>query len=121
MFAYLRVSRAETAYRLTASAGQLADTTSDAFEITAAAPTTGDLTVNATTTGDNAPGSYTVTVDGGLSRTIGANGAGTTYNGLPASDHVVALTDVPSNCTVSGGASKTVTVPAGGAATAAFA
>src|SRR5207248_388140 len=59
-------------------------------------------------------------VDGGLSRTIAANGAGTTYSGLPAGDHVVALTDVPTNCTVSGGASQTVTVPAGGAATAAF-
>src|SRR5207248_1340977 len=59
-------------------------------------------------------------VDGGLSRTIAANGAGTTYSGLPAGDHTVALTDVPANCTVSGGASKTVTVPAGGAATAAF-
>ena len=119
-FADLSVNRPGTGYRLTASAGQLSGATSDAFDITAGPPTTGDLTVNATTTGDNAPGSYTVTVDGGLSRTIGANGAGTTYNGLPASDHVVALTDVPANCTVSGGASKTVTVPAGGAATAAF-
>src|SRR5205823_9043769 len=54
------------------------------------------------------------------SRTIASNGAGTTYSGLPAGDHTVALTDVPANCTVSGGASKPVTVPAGGAATAAF-
>src|SRR5207302_228337 len=103
------------------SAGQLAGATSDSsFDITAAPPTTGDLTVSATTTGDNQPGSYTVKVDGGLSRTIAANGAGTTYSGLSAGDHVVALTDVPTNCTVSGGASQTVTVPAGGAATAAF-
>src|SRR6266513_965599 len=121
-FADLRVNRAGTGYRLTASAGQLAAATSDAFEITAAAPTTGDLTVNATTTGDNQPVSYTVTVDGSSSssRTIASNGAGTTYSGLPAGDHTVALTDVPANCTVSGGASKPVTVPAGGAATAAF-
>src|SRR2546429_18439 len=120
-FADLRVNRAGKGYRLTASAGQLAGATSDSsFDITAAPPTTGDLTVNATTTGDNQPGSYTVKVDEGLSRTIAANGAGTTYSGLPAGDHVVALTDVPTNCTVSGGASQTATVPAGGAATAAF-
>src|SRR5437763_6705815 len=120
-FADISVNRAGKGYRLTASAGQLTGATSDSsFDITAAPPTTGDLTVNATTTGDNQPGSYTVKVDGGLSRTIAANGAGTTYSGLPAGDHVVALTDVPTNCTVSGGASQTVTVPAGGAATAAF-
>src|SRR5438874_968186 len=119
-FADLSVNRAGTGYRLTASAGQLAGATSDPFDIIAGPPTTGDLTVNATTTGDNQPGSYTVKVNGGLSRTIAANGAGTTYSGLPAGDHVVALTDVPTNCTVSGGASQTATVPAGGAATAAF-
>src|SRR6059058_6389082 len=120
-FADLSVNRAGRGYRLTASAGQLGGATSDSsFDITAAPPTTGDLTVNATTTGDNQPGSYTVKLDGGLSRTIAANGAGTTYSGLSAGDHVVALTDVPTNCTVSGGASQTVTVPAGDAATAAF-
>src|SRR2546430_1967920 len=118
-FADLRVNRAGTGYRLTASAGQLTGATSDPFDITAGPPTTGDLTVNATTTGDDQPGSYTGTVDGGSNRTIAANGAGTTYSGLPAGDHTVVLADVPANCTVSGGASKTVTVPAGGAATAA--
>src|SRR5438874_9849466 len=120
-FADLSVNRAGRGYRLTASAGQLTGATSDSsFDITAAPPTTGNLTVNATTTGDNQPGSYTVKVDGGSSRTIAANGAGTTYSRLPAGDHTVALADVPANCTVSGGASKTVTVPAGGAATAGF-
>src|SRR3989440_4762343 len=119
-FADLSVNRAGTGYRLTASAGQLAGATSDPFDIIAGPPTSGYLTVNATTTGDNQPGSYTVKVDGGSSRTIAANGAGTTYSGLPAGDHTVALADVPANCTVSGGPSKTVTVPAGGAATAAF-
>lgn len=119
-FADLSVNRAGTGYHLTASAGQLTGATSEAFDITAAPPTTGDLTVSATTTGDNAPGNFTVTVDGGSSRTFAANGPGTTYTGVSAGDHVVALTDVPGNCTASGGASKTVTVPAGGAATAAF-
>src|SRR5256886_4581820 len=114
-FADLRVNRAGKGYRLTASAGQLAGATSDSsFDITAAPPTTGDLTVNATTTGDNQPGSYTVKVDEGLSRTIAANGAGTTYSGLPAGDHGVAPTHVPTNCTVSGGAAQTATGPAGG-------
>src|SRR3989440_4481370 len=117
-FADLSVNRAGTGYRLTASAGQLTGATSDPFDITAAPPTTGDLTVSATTTGDNQPGSYTVKVDGASSRTIAANGAGTTYSGLPAGDHTVALADVPANCTVSGGASRTGTVPAGGGATA---
>src|SRR5205085_689924 len=64
--------------------------------------------------------SYTVTVDGGSSRTIPANGGTTTYSGLSATDHTVALTDVPANCTVTGGVSKTVTVTAGGTVTAAF-
>src|SRR5438105_618400 len=119
-FATLKVNRAGKGYRLTASAGQLSGAPSDSFDITAAPPRTGDLTVNATTTGDNRPGSYTVKVDGSLSRTIAANGAGTTYSGVPAGDRWYARNDVPANCTMSGGASKTVTVPAGGAATAAF-
>src|SRR5256884_1705721 len=112
-FADLRVNRAGTGYRLTASAGQLTGATTDSFDITPGPPTTGDPTGNATTTGDDQPGSYTVTVDGGSNRTIAANGAGTTYSGLPAGDHTVVLADVPANCTVSGGASKTVTGPAG--------
>src|SRR5437868_1041849 len=69
-FADLRVNRAGTAYRLTASADQLAGATSDAFEIAAGPPTTGDLTVTTSTTGANLPTSYTVTVDGSQNRTI---------------------------------------------------
>src|SRR5712691_8650621 len=84
------------------------------------AATTGDLSDAASTTGSSQPASYTVTVDGGSSRTISANGGTTTYTGLSATDHTVALTDVPANCTASGGASKTVTVTAGGTASAAF-
>src|SRR5207302_980371 len=119
-FADLRVNRAGTGYRLTASAGPLAGATSDPFDITAAPPTTGNLTVTTSTSGSNPPASYTVPVDGGQSRTIPANGGTTTYSGLTATTHTVALTDVPANCTASGGASKTVTVPAGGTTTAAF-
>src|SRR5207247_1957296 len=83
------------------------------FTISCVTPT-GDLTVTTATTGPSAPSSYTVTVDGGQSRTIAANNGSTTYSGLTATDHTVALTDVPTNCTVSGGNSKTVTVPSGG-------
>src|SRR5437868_6420378 len=120
-FADLRVNRAGTAYRLTASADQLAGATSDAFEIAAGPPTTGDLTVTTSTTGANLPTSYTVTVDGSQNRTIPANGGTTTYSGLSATTHTVALTDVPTkNCTVSGGASHTVTVAAGETATEHF-
>src|SRR5206468_5925672 len=53
-------------------------------------------------TGSSQPSTYTVTVDGGQSRTISANGGTTTYSGLSATTHTVVLTDVPANCTVSG-------------------
>src|SRR5205085_9806570 len=39
---------------------------------------------------------------------------------LPAGSHTVQLGDVASNCTVTNGTSRTVTVPAGGAASASF-
>ncbi|PYP49552.1 MAG: hypothetical protein DMD45_14100, partial [Gemmatimonadetes bacterium] len=119
-FADLSVNRAGSGYRLTASAGQLAEATSDPFAIAPGPPTTGDLTVTTSTTGANLPTSYTVTVDGGQNRTIPANGGTTTYRGLSATTHTVALTDVPANCTASGGASHTVTVAAGETTTEPF-
>src|SRR5207237_83311 len=96
---------------------------------------TGSLTVTTATTGSSQPTSYTVTVDGGSSRTLPANGGSTTYSGLSATDHTDPPTDLPANSAVSGGApktrrgtadetagtSRTVTVPAGGSATASFA
>src|SRR5204863_4451872 len=72
------------------------------------------------TTGSSLPSTYTVTLDGGSSRTIPADNGSTTYDGLSTTNHTVALTDVPGNCTVTGGASKTVPVTAGQTATAAF-
>ncbi|HEV8305278.1 MAG TPA: invasin domain 3-containing protein, partial [Gemmatimonadales bacterium] len=81
---------------------------------------TGDLTVTASTTGQSLdPDGYTVTVDGGNSRAIGINGS-TTYTGLSATSHTVALSGVASNCTVSGGNSQTVTVQAGTTVTKTF-
>src|SRR5438876_1204327 len=82
-----------------------------AFVVTCTA-LTGSITVTTATTGSSQPSTYTVTVDGGQSRTISANGGTTTYSGLSATTHTVALTDVPANCTVSGGASHSVTVTA---------
>src|SRR5437773_5537395 len=119
-FANLTIDKVGTGYTLTATSGTLTQATSNSFNITAAPPPTGDLTVTAATTGQSLPSSYTVTVDGDQSRIIGANGGSTTYTGLSATDHTVALMDVPANCTVSGGNSKTVTVPAGGTGHADF-
>src|SRR5204862_162004 len=41
--------------------------------------------------------------------------------GVSATSHTVELGDVAGNCTVTGGTSRTVTVPAGGSVTASFA
>src|SRR5206468_1714168 len=83
-----------------------------AFTVTCAAlpPPTGDLTVTAATTGQNLdPNGYTVTVDGGQSRSLGIN-ASTTYPGLTAASHTVELTCIAANCTVSGQNPRTITV-----------
>src|SRR5206468_11210039 len=83
-------------------------------------PPTRSIRVTTATTGSSLPSTYTVTLDGGSSRTISADNGSTTYDGLSTTNHTVALTDVPGNCTVTGGASKTVPVTAGQTATAAF-
>jgi hypothetical protein len=88
---------------------------------TSTGPSTGNLTVSTSTTGSNIdPDGYTVTVDGGASQAIGANGS-VTFSALAAGSHSVALSGVAGNCTVSGGSSRTVSVPAGGTATTSFA
>ena len=82
--------------------------------------TTGNVTVTTSTNGSNLdPDGYTVTVDGTTSQPIATNGS-VTFNNLAAGNHTVALSGVATNCTVGGGASQTVTVPPGGAATANF-
>src|SRR5207302_1261801 len=93
--------------------------TTTTFTITCAAlpPPTGDLTVTAATTGqDLDPDGYTVTVDGGQSRSLGVN-ASTTYSALTAASHTVALTGVAGNCTVSGQNPRSVNVPTSGTTT----
>ena len=83
-------------------------------------PQTGNLTVTAATSGGTPdPNGYTVTVDGGQSQSIGINGT-VNYAGLTVGTYTVQLNDVATNCTVSGGASRSVTVTAGQTATATF-
>ena len=77
------------------------------------APTTGELVVTTATTGANLPAGYTVTVDDRL-QAIGINDR-MTFPALAAGVHSVALS-VASNCTVSGGSGRMVSVPAGGTA-----
>jgi len=79
-------------------------------------PPTGDLTVTAATSGqDLDPDGYTVTVDGGQSRSLGVT-ASTTYT-LTAASHTVELSGIAANCTVSGQNPRTVTVPTSGTTT----
>src|SRR5206468_1707653 len=81
---------------------------------------TGDLTVTTGTSGSNIDADgYTVTVDGNASKSIGTNGS-VTFTGLSAASHTVVLSGVASNCSVSGGPSRTVSVPAGGTASTSF-
>jgi len=78
------------------------------------------LTVSTSTSGSSLdPDGYTVTVDGGSARAIGIN-AGVSYTGLTPGNHTVAISGVATNCTVSGGTSRTVSVPSGGTAATTF-
>ncbi len=85
----------------------------------AATTTTGSLTVTTTTSGSSQPSGYTVTVDASQSQTIGTSSS-VTFTSLSAGSHSVALTNVASNCTVSGSNPQGVTVPSGGTVTASF-
>jgi len=93
-------------------------TTTAAFTISCTA-LTGSVTVTTTTSGPDQPSGYTVGVTGAASQSIGASSS-VTFSGLATGSHTVTLGGVPGNCSVSGGTSQTVTVTAGGTATAAF-
>src|SRR5436309_1314127 len=87
-----------------------------------ALPTTGNLTVTTATSGasgDLDPDGYTVTLDGGTSRAIGIN-ASVTFTELTPGSHAVVLSGMASNCSVSGGTSRTVSVTAGSTASTSF-
>jgi len=94
-------------------------TATAAFSVSCSA-TTGNLTVTTSTSGSNLdPDGYTVTVDGGSAQAIGISGS-VSYTNLAAGNHTVAISGVAGNCTVSGGTSRTVSVPSGGTATTTF-
>src|SRR5207249_1228343 len=87
-----------------------------------ALPTTGNLTVTTATSGasgDLDPDGYTVTLDGGTGRAIGIN-ASVTFTELTPGSHAVVLSGMASNCSVSGGTSRTVSVTAGSTASTSY-
>ncbi|PYO37873.1 MAG: hypothetical protein DMD29_14685 [Gemmatimonadetes bacterium] len=94
-------------------------TATTTFSVSCVTPP-GNLTVSTSTTGSSLdPDGYTVTVDGGSPQAIGIN-ASVSYTSLAAGDHTVAISGVATNCTVSGGPSRTVSVPSGSTATTTF-
>ena len=81
---------------------------------------TGNLVVTTQTTGSDQPSGYTITVDGTQSQPIAASGS-VTFAGLSAGSHSVAIGPPVPNCAlVNTSNPQTVTVPAGGTATATF-
>src|SRR5207247_8811367 len=100
---------------LTLPAARPTSSDTASFCLSPTAPT-GSLDVTVSTTGGTPdPDGYTVTVSGtgGASQHIATNGGRVTFDNLAAGDHTVTLSDLAANCSVTGGASKTVTVPAG--------
>ena len=114
-FADLSIDTPGKGYTLTATVAGLKPDTSAAFEVMAPPPTTGGLTVTTTTGGTGSdPNGYTVAVDG-ASQPIAINDT-RTFTGLSAGNHSVGLSDVASNCVVSGQNPRTVAVSAGNTA-----
>jgi hypothetical protein len=78
------------------------------------------LQITTSTTGsDLDPDGYAVTIGGGGSQTIAANGS-LTIGTLSAGDHMVQLSGISTNCQVQGENPRTVTVTAGATASADF-
>src|SRR2546423_4977469 len=102
-FADLSLNEPGTNYTLVATAPGARGATSPPFDITAAPPTTGSITVTTSTTGQGQPTTYTVTLDGGQSRSIAANGGSTPHARRSAPPPTRALPDAPANRTASGG------------------
>src|SRR5207248_10276570 len=65
------------------------------------------------------PHSYSLTAARGQPQALAINGS-VSYTSLTAGNHTVAISGVAANCTVSGGTSRTVSVPSGGTATTTF-
>lgn len=123
-FSDLSIDKAADGYKLRATASGAAAATSDPFNIMPPPPPppeTGSLTVSTATTGLSLDlDGYTIALDGGGTRTIGAND-NVTFDQLEARDYAVELGDVASNCTVSGDNPRTVSVPAGSTRETSFA
>jgi len=119
-FPGLSIDQPGNGYTLRATASGLTAATSSAFNVTAPPPTTGDLTVTTNTSGASPdPDGYSFAVDGGTPQPIGVSQT-ITVSALPAGSHTVVLSGIASNCTVSNGTSRPVTVPAGASVTASF-
>src|SRR5438552_737803 len=98
--------------------GPAGGTATAAFSVSCTTPP-GNLTVTTSTSGSSLPSGYTVTVDGTTGQSIGINSS-VTFTAVMATSHTVTLGRLPTNCTVSGGTSRTVTVPSGGTATVSY-
>jgi hypothetical protein len=86
----------------------------------ACTPAIGDLTITSGTSGPTPdPDGYTITVDGADRGPLGVNDV-VTVTGVPVGDHVVGLDGVAQNCSVSGGASRAVSVAVGAASAVQF-
>ncbi|HEV8398744.1 MAG TPA: hypothetical protein VGQ18_02775 [Gemmatimonadales bacterium] len=84
-------------------------------------PTTGGIRITVTTMGaDLDPDGYSVSVDGGAGRAIGANDT-LIIAGLSLGDHAVRLDGMAANCPVTGADLRTATVEAGVTAAISFA
>src|SRR3989440_131697 len=119
-FSDLSLNQPGTGYTLLATAPGVQGVTSPPFDVTAPPPPTGSLTVSTSTSGSSPdPDGYTFSVDGGATQAIGID-ATITLTGVSTGSHTVVLPGSASNCTVSGGASRPVTVAAGGPGAASF-
>jgi hypothetical protein len=92
----------------TVSSGQ---TATASYSVSCVTPP-GNIAVTTTTSGSSLPSGYTVTVDNTPGRTIGIN-ATQTFSNLTPGNHTAVLSGVPANCTLSGGATRTVAVASG--------
>src|SRR5204862_6347189 len=91
-----------------------------AFKATPGAPPTGTLNVTTSTSGTSQdPDGYAFAVDGGTPQAIADNQT-ITLTGVATGSHTIVLSGLAANCTVSGGASRTVTVTASQTVTASF-
>ena len=79
----------------------------------------GELFVSTNTSGVDLGAGYAVTVDGGASQTIAANG-NVTFTQLYAASHTVVLSGVAGNCTLTGSNAQQVNVSAGQTASLTF-